>query len=62
MATTPAPRRPRALEDRDDPLRAVPAERAVGRLAAVPLPVALPVAMGGGVDPGGGGAVPHTSQ
>jgi hypothetical protein len=65
MATTPAPSRPRALEDLDDPVRAVPADRAVGRLAAV-LPAPAVAAEGRvdgvGAEPGGGGAVPHTSQ
>jgi hypothetical protein len=63
MATTPAPRRPRALDDLEDPVRAVPADRAVGRLAAVPLAVATDCDVDGvGADPGGGGAVPHTLQ
>jgi hypothetical protein len=65
IATTPAPSRPRALEDLDDPVRAVPADRAVGRLAAVLLApaVAADVRVDGmGAAPGGGGAVPQTSQ
>jgi hypothetical protein len=65
IATTPAPRRPRALDDLEDPVRAVPADRAVGRLADVlrAPAVAADVGVGGrGVDPGGGGAVPQTSQ
>jgi hypothetical protein len=63
IETTPAPRRPRVLDDLDDPLRAVPADRAVGRLAAVALaPAVTADCTGGGVDPGAGGAVPQTSQ
>jgi hypothetical protein len=53
------------LDDLEDPVRAVPADRAVGRLAAVALEAAAAAvggAAGGGAEPGGGGAVPHTSQ
>jgi hypothetical protein len=53
------------LDDLEDPVRAVPADRAVGRLAAValePAVAAVAGAGGAGVEPGGGGAVPHTSQ
>jgi hypothetical protein len=55
IATMPAPRRPRALDDRDDPVRAVRADgtdRAVDSLLAV--------AAGGGAAVAG--AVPQTSQ
>jgi hypothetical protein len=73
IETMPAPRRPLALDDRDDPVRALPAERAVGRLAVEPrVPAAAVdcvagvacVAAEGGVGgvPGAGGAVPQTSQ
>jgi hypothetical protein len=56
------------LDDLEDPVRAVPADRAVGRLAAVALEPAVAAVAGAGgaggvgVEPGGGGAVPHTSQ
>jgi hypothetical protein len=66
ITTTPAPRRPRELDERDDPVRAVPVERAVGRLAAVGRDPAAAVAVDGaapaGSAPGGSGAVPQTSQ
>jgi hypothetical protein len=52
MVTTPAPSRPRVLDDLADPVRAVPFDRAVGRLAAVALDAGA----------GAGGAVPQTSQ
>jgi hypothetical protein len=55
IATTPAPRRPRALDDLDDPVRAVRADgadRAVASLLAVAAGACPPVA----------GAVPQTSQ
>src|SRR3954471_23392407 len=51
-ATTPAPRRPRALPDFDDPVAAVPRERGVEATGAVD--VNTPFC--------GVGAVPHTSQ
>jgi hypothetical protein len=63
----PAPRRPRELDERDDPVRVDPVDRVVGRLGAVPrvAVVAPEVAAGMAVDgtePGGAGAVPQTSQ
>jgi hypothetical protein len=62
IATIPAPSLLLALEDLDDPVRAVAAERAVGRLAAVPRVPCADVAGGSGTEPGAGGAVPQTSQ
>src|SRR3954469_25728857 len=46
IETTPAPRRPRVFAHLEAPVRAVPAERAVGRLAAVALEAAV-AAVGG---------------
>jgi hypothetical protein len=61
IATMPAPRRPRPLEEPEDPVRAVPVDRAVGRLpAAVAAEVARDVACD--AVPAGDGAVPQTSQ
>ncbi|BDX33629.1 hypothetical protein TUM20985_41760 [Mycobacterium antarcticum] len=58
--TIPAPNRPRVLDDLEDPVRAEPTDRAVGRLTA---DCTVGGAGGGvGTDPGGGGAVPQTSQ
>jgi hypothetical protein len=67
ITTMPAPRRPRTLEDRDDPVRAERAERADGALAAVGIlaAVATPTVdalVAAGVEPSGAGAVPQTSQ
>jgi hypothetical protein len=60
IVTIPAPRRPRVLDaERDDPVRIVPVDRAVGRLIAVPRVPEVPAV---GADPGGAGAVPQTSQ
>jgi hypothetical protein len=54
IATIPAPRRPRALEDFDDALRPVRADRALGLLSAL--------AVAGGSGAPVAGAVPQTSQ
>jgi hypothetical protein len=63
MTTMPAPRRPRELDERDDPVRAELVDRAVGRLGAVPRVAALATGVAvDGTEPGGAGAVPQTSQ
>jgi hypothetical protein len=73
IATIPAPRRPRELVDRDDPVRA---DRAVDAVAAVAAVVAAAVvavlgveaavrtegAPAAGCAPAGAGALPQTSQ
>jgi hypothetical protein len=71
IATIPAPRRPRELVERDEPVRADRAVEAVEAVAAVAAVIAVlgveaavrtEGALLAGLAAAGAGAVPHTSQ
>jgi hypothetical protein len=68
IATIPAPRRPRELVDRDDPVRADRAVDAVAAVAAVVAVLGVEAAVrtegapAAGCAPAGAGALPQTSQ
>jgi hypothetical protein len=68
IATIPAPRRPRELVDRDDPVRADRAVEAVAAVAAVVAVLGVEAAVrtegapAAGCAPAGAGALPQTSQ
>jgi hypothetical protein len=62
IATIPAPRRPRVLADRTDPLRADRADRALGLLSALAVDGGSDRAVEGGSGALVAGAVPQTSQ
>jgi hypothetical protein len=68
IATIPAPRRPRELVERDEPVRADRAVEAVAAVAAVIAVLGVEAAVRtegallAGWTAAGAGAVPHTSQ